>query len=60
MKEESADKQHIGTVRYGSRMNTIVNTIGKRLFSRSGQQLFRLDKNEDGRSLLSILADPST
>lgn len=53
-----ADNQHIGTVRYGSRINSIVNTIGKRLFSRSGQQLFRLDRDVNGRSLLSILADP--
>lgn len=53
-----ADDQHIGTLRYGSRVNTVVHTVGKRLFSRSGRQLYRLDSEADERSLLAILADP--
>ena len=58
LKSTLADDQHIGTLRYGSRVNTVVHTVGKRLFSRSGRQLYRLDTEADGRSLLAILADP--
>ena len=56
----------------GSRVNTIVHTVGRRLFSRSGKQLYRIDHTlpfsltsskagmgeKEHRSLLSILADP--
>jgi hypothetical protein len=53
------DRQHIGTLRYGSRVNTIVHTVGRRLFSRSGRQLYRYDHvGESERPVLSVLADP--
>lgn len=45
-------------LKYGSALNTFVHTIGRRLFSRSGQQLYCLDKEWDGRCLLDVLADP--
>lgn len=51
-------------------MNTVLHTVGRHLFSRSGRQLYRSDRTvvprhsdedekADERSLLSILADPS-
>lgn len=43
----------------GSTTNTIVHTIGKRLFSRTGQHMYCLDKDGQGRCLLEIMADPS-
>ncbi|CAD6582879.1 MAG: hypothetical protein TREMPRED_003411, partial [Tremellales sp. Tagirdzhanova-0007] len=48
------------SVRPCSTTNTIVHTIGRRLFSRSGQQMYCIDKGQDGRCLLDVMADPGT
>jgi len=47
-------------VKYGSTLNTLVHTVGRRLFSRSGQQLYCLDRDWDERAILEVLADPGT
>jgi len=54
----TAATPHLGVVRYGSRFNTLIHTVGRRLFSRSGQQLYCLDTEWDGRGILEVLADP--
>lgn len=54
----TAATPHLGVLKYGSRANTLVHTVGRRLFSRAGQQLYCLDKDWDGRSVLDVLADP--
>ena len=36
----------------------LMHTVGPLMFSRTGQQLFSLDKDWDGRCLLEVLADP--
>jgi hypothetical protein len=45
-------------MRIGSNLNTIVHTIGRHLFSRSGQQLYNSDRDHNGLSLLEHLSDP--
>lgn len=42
----------------GTTTNTIIHTIGRRLFSRTGQQLYCMDKDAEGRCLLEVMADP--
>jgi hypothetical protein len=56
----TAATPHLGVLKYGSTLNTVVHTVGRRLFSRSGQQLYCLDKDEawGGRALLQVMADP--
>ncbi|RXK37010.1 hypothetical protein M231_05717 [Tremella mesenterica] len=48
---------YLGVLKYRTRMNTFVHSIGRRVLSRTGQQLYMLDKDH-GRPLLSVLADP--
>ncbi|ORY27627.1 putative serine esterase-domain-containing protein [Naematelia encephala] len=55
----TAATPHLGVLKYGSTMNTVVHTVGRRLFSRTGRQLYALDREVGGRSLLDVLADPN-
>jgi hypothetical protein len=56
----TAATPHLGVLKYQTTSNTLIHTIGRRLFSRSGQQLYCLDKDWEGRCLLEVLADPGT
>ena len=56
----TAATPHLGVLKYKTRVNAVVHTIGKRLFSRSGQQLYNLDKYDGTRSLLEVMAAPGT
>lgn len=51
---------HIGIPRYETRASRLKHAVGSWMFSRSGQELFCVDKSDKrGRSLLEIMADPS-
>ncbi|ORX36237.1 putative serine esterase-domain-containing protein [Kockovaella imperatae] len=56
----TAATPHLGVLRYATRMNTVVHTIGRRLFSRSGQQMYCLDRYDGEESLLQVMADPES
>lgn len=54
----SCKKQRGVLISLGTTTNTIIHTIGRRLFSRTGRQLYCRDKDENGRCLLEVMADP--
>lgn len=50
---------HIGIPRFPSTFSAIVNYVGPRLLSRTGEQFFCVDKwSPRGRPILDVLADP--
>ncbi|WWC87476.1 uncharacterized protein L201_002365 [Kwoniella dendrophila CBS 6074] len=57
----TAATPHLGVLKYGTLTNTVVHTVGRQLFSRSGRQLYCLDKEPEwgGRGLLEVMADPN-
>ncbi|ODN77056.1 hypothetical protein, variant 1 [Cryptococcus amylolentus CBS 6039] len=56
----TAATPHLGVLKYGTTTNTVVHTIGRRLFSQTGKQLYNLDREPEwaGRSLLEVMSDP--
>ncbi|WVF66937.1 hypothetical protein IAT40_001680 [Kwoniella sp. CBS 6097] len=56
----TAATPHLGVLKYGTMTNTVVHTVGRRLFSRTGRQLYAQDNEVEwhGRGLLEIMADP--
>ncbi|KAK6906990.1 hypothetical protein I203_100979 [Kwoniella mangroviensis CBS 8507] len=56
----TAATPHLGVLKYGTLTNTVVHTVGRQLFSRSGRQIYCLDKGPEweGRGLLELMADP--
>ncbi|WVQ77408.1 hypothetical protein IAR50_007093 [Cryptococcus sp. DSM 104548] len=58
----TAATPHLGVLKYGTTTNTVVHTIGRRLFSQTGKQLYNLDREPEwaGRSLLEVMSDPDS
>ncbi|WVR04162.1 hypothetical protein IAU60_001161 [Kwoniella sp. DSM 27419] len=56
----TAATPHLGVLKYGTLANTVVHTVGRQLFSRTGRQIYCLDKEPEwgGRGLLEVMADP--
>nr|XP_019050029.1 hypothetical protein I302_00450 [Kwoniella bestiolae CBS 10118]OCF28959.1 hypothetical protein I302_00450 [Kwoniella bestiolae CBS 10118] len=56
----TAATPHLGVLKYGTLANTVVHTVGRQLFSRSGRQIYCLDKEPEwgGRGLLELMSDP--
>nr|XP_018264423.1 uncharacterized protein I303_02589 [Kwoniella dejecticola CBS 10117]OBR86581.1 hypothetical protein I303_02589 [Kwoniella dejecticola CBS 10117] len=56
----TAATPHLGVLKYGTLTNTVVHTVGRQLFSRTGRQIYSLDKEPQwgGRVLLELMADP--
>ncbi|OCF40533.1 hypothetical protein I317_05624 [Kwoniella heveanensis CBS 569] len=56
----TAATPHLGVLKYGTLTNTVVHTVGRRVFSRTGRQLYVQDKEAEwgGRGLLEVMADP--
>nr|XP_019012466.1 uncharacterized protein I206_03314 [Kwoniella pini CBS 10737]OCF51247.1 hypothetical protein I206_03314 [Kwoniella pini CBS 10737] len=56
----TAATPHLGVLKYGTLTNTVVHTVGRQLFSRTGRQIYCLDKEPEwgGRGLLEMMADP--
>ncbi|KZT27895.1 DUF676-domain-containing protein [Neolentinus lepideus HHB14362 ss-1] len=51
---------HIGLLRYSSFFSSIQNALGPKLLSRTGEQLYGVDKwSAKGRPLLDVMADPN-
>ncbi len=50
---------HLGIPKYtGSLLSGVFHSLGSRLLSRTGEQLYVVDKEEGGRALLEVMADP--
>ncbi|KIR51815.1 lipid particle protein [Cryptococcus gattii Ru294] len=56
----TAATPHLGVLKYGTKTNTFVHSIGRRLFSHTGMQLYCMDHETEwgGRNLLEVMADP--
>ncbi|WVQ94679.1 hypothetical protein IAU59_001759 [Kwoniella sp. CBS 9459] len=56
----TAATPHLGVLKYGTITNTVVHTVGKRVFSRTGRQIYAQDNEVEwnGRGLLEAMADP--
>jgi hypothetical protein len=48
---------HLGVLKYGSWQSQWIHALGKRLFSRTGQQLYCLDTDR-GTPFLAVMAHP--
>ncbi|KAF5362471.1 hypothetical protein D9756_002304 [Leucocoprinus leucothites] len=51
---------HIGLLRYPSMISSLINAIGPKLLSKTGEQFYCQDKwSNAGRPLIEVMADPS-
>ena len=50
---------HVGLLRFPTMFSRMINTLGPRLLSRTGEQFFASDKwSQRGRPLIEVMADP--
>ncbi|OWZ65360.1 hypothetical protein AYX15_03083 [Cryptococcus neoformans] len=58
----TAATPHLGVLKYGTKTNSFVHSIGRKLFSHTGRQLYCMDHETEwgGRNLLEVMADPDS